>query len=61
MYGGLQSYLKYREVMPVLNLPLWTAFPPILLSLALLALAVYATLMAQVRAVRSAHDDGTSV
>ncbi|MEO1909444.1 MAG: TRAP transporter small permease [Paracoccus sp. (in: a-proteobacteria)] len=60
MYGGLQSYLKYREVTPVLNLPLWTAFPPILLSLALLALAALATLMAQVRAVRSPHDDGTS-
>ncbi len=60
MYGGLKSYLKYREVTPVLNLPLWTAFPPILLSLALLALAACATLMAQLRAVRSAHDDGTS-
>lgn len=60
LYGGLQSYLKYREVTPVLYLSLWTAFPPILLSLALLALTACPTLMTQVRAVRSAHDDGTS-
>lgn len=53
MYGGLQSYVKYREVTPVLKLPLWTAFPPILLSLLLLALAGCVTLAAQIRALRS--------
>ncbi|WP_108501634.1 TRAP transporter small permease [Paracoccus indicus] len=58
MYGGLQSYLKYREVTPVLKLPLWTAFPPILMSLALLALAACATLMMQWRQVTSPADDG---
>ncbi|WP_245555219.1 TRAP transporter small permease [Ahrensia kielensis] len=52
MYGGLLSYLKYREVTPVLKLPLWTAFPPILLSLLLLALAACVTLVAHLRAMR---------
>jgi TRAP-type C4-dicarboxylate transport system permease small subunit len=44
MYGGLLSYLRYRETTPVLGLPLWTAFPPILVSLALLVLASVITL-----------------
>ena len=39
MYGGMLGYLKYPEETPVLRLPLWTAFPPILLSLALLLVA----------------------
>ena len=39
MTGGLGSYLRFQEVTPVLRLPLWTAFPPILLSLALLLVA----------------------
>ena len=43
MTGGLRSYLRYQEVTPVLKLPLWTAFPPILLSLALLLLAACVT------------------
>jgi TRAP-type C4-dicarboxylate transport system permease small subunit len=44
MYGGLLSYMRYRETTPVLGLPLWTAFPFILVSLALLALAAIITL-----------------
>jgi len=39
MYAGFLSYIAYPEVTPVLHLPLWTAFPPILLSLALLLVA----------------------
>ena len=39
MSAGFQSYLRFPEVTPVLRLPLWTAFPPILLSLLLLLLA----------------------
>ena len=39
MYDGLLGYLQYPEVTPVLKLPLWTAFPPILLSLLLLLIA----------------------
>ena len=40
---GWQSYLRYPEITPVLHLPLWTAFPPILLSLLLLAIAALIT------------------
>jgi TRAP-type C4-dicarboxylate transport system permease small subunit len=36
MSEGLVSYLRFVEVTPVLGLPLWTAFPPILVSLLLL-------------------------
>jgi TRAP-type C4-dicarboxylate transport system permease small subunit len=43
MTGGFGSYLRYQEVTPVLGLPLWTAFPPILLSLLLLLLAACVT------------------
>lgn len=49
MTGGLRSYLRYQEVTPVLKLPLWTAFPPILLSLVLLFLAACVTLAASWR------------
>lgn len=52
MLGDKQSYLKYREIMPVLELPLWTAFPMILFSLILLSLASCVTLTAQIRAYR---------
>lgn len=40
---GFLSYLRYPEVTPVLRLPLWTAFPPILVSLALLFAAAVVT------------------
>lgn len=53
MAKGFQSYLRYQEVTPVLKLPLWTAFPPILLSLFLLLLAALVTLTASWRAWRS--------
>lgn len=45
MYLGFFSYLRFPEVTPVLKLPLWTAFPPILVSLALLAAAALITLI----------------
>ena len=60
MYGGLQSYLRYQEVTPVLKLPLWTAFPPILVSLFLLFLAAcvtFATSWNAARMSRSATAD----
>lgn len=44
MYAGFLSYMAYPEVTPVLHLPLWTAFPPILVSLALLLIASLITL-----------------
>lgn len=40
---GFLSYMRYPEVTPVLHLPLWTAFPPILLSLFLLLVAALLT------------------
>ncbi|WP_245515170.1 TRAP transporter small permease [Jiella endophytica] len=39
MFLGMVSYMQYVEVTPVLKLPLWTAFPPILVSLFLLFVA----------------------
>lgn len=39
MFFGMQSYLEYREITPVLKLPLWTAFPFVLLSLTFWILA----------------------
>ena len=53
MTGGLRSYLRYQEVTPVLKLPLWTAFPPILASLVLLFLAACLTFAASWRAWRA--------
>jgi TRAP-type C4-dicarboxylate transport system permease small subunit len=43
MWLGLLSYMRYPEMTPVLRLPLWTAFPPILVSIALLAVAAVVT------------------
>ena len=48
---GLQSYLTYEEVTPVLKLPLWTAFPPILFSLALLTIASLITIVDGLRRI----------
>jgi TRAP-type C4-dicarboxylate transport system permease small subunit len=39
MWLGWESYMQFVETTPVLRLPLWTAFPPILVSLALLLAA----------------------
>jgi TRAP-type C4-dicarboxylate transport system permease small subunit len=52
MSSGFHSYVRYPEVTPVLRMPLWTAFPPILASLALLLLASLVTLAASWRAMR---------
>lgn len=49
---GFMSYLRYPEVTPVLQLPLWTAFPPILVSLALLLAAAIITAVDGWRGVR---------
>ncbi len=43
MWLGWWSYMRYPEVTPVLGLPLWTAFPPILVSIALLLAAALVT------------------
>lgn len=49
---GFVSYLRYTEVTPVLRLPLWTAYPPILISLALLLIASAITLYDSIRVAR---------
>lgn len=41
---GMGSYIRFPEITPVLRIPLWTAFPPILVSLGLLLLACLITL-----------------
>ncbi|WP_205647829.1 TRAP transporter small permease [Acuticoccus yangtzensis] len=48
---GMADYMDYVEVTPVLKLPLWTAFPPILVSLALLLAAAIMTFADSLRAV----------
>jgi TRAP-type C4-dicarboxylate transport system permease small subunit len=40
---GFADYARYGEVTPTLRVPLWTAFPPILVSLALLLCAALLT------------------
>lgn len=52
MAFGMESYLRYPEVTPVLGLPLWTAFPPILLSLVLLLVAAVVSLLDGVAGMR---------
>lgn len=44
MSDGMVSYLRFKEVTTILNIPLWIAYPPILASLALLVLAAAVTL-----------------
>jgi TRAP-type C4-dicarboxylate transport system permease small subunit len=39
MQAGLADYMEYEELTPILNVPHWWAYLPILVSLALLALA----------------------
>jgi TRAP-type C4-dicarboxylate transport system permease small subunit len=52
MWFGMFSYIRFPEVTPVLQLPLWTAFPPILASLALLLVAAVITLLDGWRVMR---------
>jgi len=49
---GFVDYWRYGEVTPTLHLPLWTAFPPILVSLALLFAA---SLITGIEAWRGIH------
>lgn len=36
---GMQSYIDFREITPVLHIPIWTAFPFVLISLGLWLIA----------------------
>lgn len=49
---GMMSYIRYPEVTPVLQIPLWTAFPPMLMSLLLLFIAAMITLVDGWRVMR---------
>jgi TRAP-type C4-dicarboxylate transport system permease small subunit len=53
MSDGMASYVEYEEVTTILGIPLWTAFPPILVSLALLIAAAAITLDEAIRGMRS--------
>jgi TRAP-type C4-dicarboxylate transport system permease small subunit len=53
MWLGMLDYMAYREVMVSLPIPLWTAFPPALLSLALLIVAAAITAGEAVQAFRA--------
>jgi hypothetical protein len=39
MTAGMLDYRRYQETTAILEIPQWCAFPPILVSLALLAAA----------------------
>ena len=51
---GFRDYLRFPEETAALHLPLWTAFPPILLSLLLLLIAALVTSYDGWRAFRAA-------
>lgn len=57
MSDGMISYLRYNEVTTILNIPIWTAYPPILVSLALLVLAAAVTLHKAVAEMRSGKSE----
>jgi TRAP-type C4-dicarboxylate transport system permease small subunit len=49
---GFHDYLRFPETTATLHLPLWTAFPPILISLALLLVAAILSAMDGLRGMR---------
>jgi TRAP-type C4-dicarboxylate transport system permease small subunit len=52
MSYGLVGYIRFPETTAALHIPLWTAFPPALVSLALLLVAAVITLIEGVRGMR---------
>ena len=52
MSDGMASYIEYEEVTTILNVPIWYAFPPILMSLGLLIVASAITLSDAIREMR---------
>lgn len=45
MWDGMGDYQKYNETTPIVEIPLWYVYPPILFSLALLLLASIITIV----------------
>jgi TRAP-type C4-dicarboxylate transport system permease small subunit len=62
MWAGMIDYQKYLETTAILQIPLWTAFVPILCSLALLCVAAIITLIESVDGLkfRPAQDAASS-
>lgn len=58
MYLGLLDFRRYQEVTTIYQFPLWIAFLPILVSLALLVLACLVTLL---QAARGESDPGAGL
>ena len=52
--------MQYREVTPVLGIPLWTAFPPMLVSLALLFAAASITAVDSLAGARAGARPGSA-
>lgn len=52
MSAGMLDYIAYDEYTAILGIPIWCAFPSILVSLALLSLAAIATMVDDFRRVR---------
>jgi TRAP-type C4-dicarboxylate transport system permease small subunit len=54
MSNGLLDYRQYREVTTIYQFPIWYAFIPILISLALLVVSSLITLLDAMRSARTA-------
>jgi TRAP-type C4-dicarboxylate transport system permease small subunit len=52
MWFGMEDYIRYREVMISIRIPLWTAFPPALVSCALLFVAALITTAEGIKGTR---------
>lgn len=52
MWLGMGDYMTYEETTATLQIPIWVAFPPILFSLALLAVSAAVSLVDSLRGFR---------
>ena len=57
MSDGMMSYMRYDEVTTILGIPIWTAYPSILISLALLVLAAAVTLHEAITQMRTGNTE----
>lgn len=57
MWLGMLDFIEYREVMISIRLPLWTAFPPALVSLALLFVAALITAKEGISGMRAGRSE----
>ncbi len=59
MSEGMADYYRHREITQIIGIPLWTAFPPMLLSLFLLLIAALLSAAEIVGLIRRPRSDGT--